>query len=128
MFRPLNKTELNPLYDADSDNSVEQISGSEEPVSPDNSETRTKSNAPVSLDNPETRTGSNAPVSLDNPETRLVSAKYDDTYSSCSDSEIMEIFQRSNEERKKRRKVWEERKKIKKRKYEEIQISGKERN
>ncbi|XP_023319893.1 uncharacterized protein LOC111694998 isoform X2 [Eurytemora carolleeae] len=126
MFRPLNKTELNPLYDADSDNSVEQISGSEEPVSPDNSETRTKSNAPVSLDNPETRTGSNAPVSLDNPETRLGSAKYDDTYSSCSDSEIMEIFQRSNEERKKRRKVWEERKKIKKRKYEEIQISDSE--
>ena len=98
MFRPLNKTELNPSYDADSDNSVEQISGSEEPVSPDNS------------------------------ETRLGSAKYDDTYSSCSDSEIMEIFQRINEERKKRRKVWEERKKIKKKKYEEIQISGKERN
>lgn len=113
MFRPLNKTELNPIYDADSDNSVEQISGSEEPVSPDNSETRTRSNAPVSLDN---------------PETRLGSAKYDDTYSSCSDSEIMEIFQRSNEERKKRRKVWEERKKIKKKKYEEIQISGKEIN
>ena len=40
----------------------------------------------------------------------------------------MEIFERSNEERKKRRKVWEERKKIKKKKCEEIQISGEERN
>jgi hypothetical protein len=54
------------------------------------------------------------------------SSKYADSYSSCSDSEIMEIFQRSSEDRMKRKKGWEEKKKIKKRKYINVQLSDSE--
>ena len=58
------------------------------------------------------------------PGHKPVESKYTDTFSSCSDSEIMEIFERSTVERRKRKKGWDKGKMVKKRKLGEIQVSG----